>query len=261
MRRELIHTLFLALAALVFIPQTVWGQSRYLVLNFDCNGKAKGQSKDIGNALRNQIRLKGGQSVSRELFEKTLKKKRISESDLNYTVDDLREITINLGADGAAFGHVYTAEDIFTVELRYLDRNGTEPVLFDPIVCGSIEDIYAVIPEMAALILSPDKISPEVLSVDPVDGGNDVKHFVDLKIKFSEPMNPSTVSISGKPERMWKRYGDIVYDNKSNSFLLKLHLYPDIEYEFQINGDDSKGFKDLAGNPARNYIWTFKTSR
>lgn len=257
----MIHTLFLAMVMSAFIPRAVWGQSRYLILNFDCHGKAAGQSKSIGNALRNQISQQGGQIVSRELFEKALKSKGINESDLNYTIDDLRKMIIVLGADGAVYGHVYTSEDIFTVELRYLGSEEAEPVLFNPIVCGGIDDIHAVIPEIAALVLSPDKISPEVLSVDPVDGRTDVGQYVELKIVFSEPMNPSTISISGLPEGMWKRYGDIVYDGKTNSFLLKLRLYPDIEYEFQINGVDSKGFKDLAGNPARNHTWKFKTAR
>lgn len=261
MKKESIYALFLAMVMSVFVPKAVWGQSRYLILNFDCHGKAAGQSKSIGDALRNQIRQQGGQMVSRELFKRALESKGLNESDLNYTIDDLKEMLISLGADGAAYGHVYTTEDIFTVELRYLGSKEAEPVLFDPIVCGGIDDVHSVIPEMAALVLSPDKISPEVLSVDPADGRLGVGQYVDLKIVFSEPMNPLTISISGSPERMWKRYGDIAYNYKTNCFHLKLHLYPDIEYEFQINGDDSKGFKDLAGNPARNHTWKFKTAR
>ena len=199
--------------------------------------------------------------ISRDLFEKTLRQKKINESDLNYTIDDLRSILNSVGADGAAFGVIYTYEDLFTIEMKYIEPGDDQPILFDPIVCGSLDDIFAMIPSITSIILSPDKIPPVVLSIDPSDGRLDVEQFVDLKIVFSEPMNPSTISISALPEDMWTRYGDIDYDPNSNSFNLKLHLYPDIEYEFQINGDNSKGFKDLAGNPAKKYTWKIKTSR
>jgi hypothetical protein len=235
--------------------------SRYLVLNFDCHGEAVGKSAIIGDSLRASIRHQGGMTVSRDLIDQVIKQKNLNESDLNYILDDLEPLISATGADGAVFGHVFSSRDLFTIEMRYLAADTTEPILFDPLVCGSIPDIFAVMPEMARIILSPDKIPPIVVSVEPADGQTDVGDYVDMKIKFSEPMNPETYSLSGKPEMRWRRFGDVVYEEGSNLFIIKVYLYRDTDYEFHINGEDSKGFKDAAGNPAREYIWTFSTGK
>ncbi len=262
MCRAAAHALILGILIVLLRSEVCGGPAlRYLVLNFDCRGKAAGKAEAIGDELRKQVIKEGGLTVSRNLFEKLMKQKNWQESDLNYTIEDLRSILHSVGADGAAFGIIYTYEDMFTIEMKYLEPGAERPVLFDPIVCGSIDDILETIPHMAAMILSPDKVPPTVLSVDPPDGCADVGQIVDLRIVFSEPMNPATISVSALPADMWSRFGDIGYDLKTNCFNLKLHLYPEMEYEFQVNGDDSKGFKDLAGNPASKYTWRFKTSR
>lgn len=261
MKKAVHHTFFLISTILIATAQTSGDTSRLLILDFDCSGKAAGQSSSIGRAFRGDVQKQGGLLVSRDLFEKLIKQKGLDESDLNYTIDKLKSLLPALGADGAVYGHVFTSEDIFTMEIRYLGSDGGAPILFDPVICGSLDDIYAVLPEMAAVILSPDKNPPSVVSVEPADGRTDVGQYVEMKIIFSEPMNPSTISVSAMPENMWGRYGDIIYQHQSNSFIVKFHLYPEIEYKFQINGDNSKGFKDLAGNPARKFTWSFKTAR
>ncbi len=234
---------------------------RFLVLNFDCHGEAAGKSGIIGDSLRANIIRQGGVTVSRDLVDGIIRRKNLNESDLNFILDELKTMISATGASGAVYGHIYSTRELFTVEMRYLSADTTEPILFDPLVCGSMTDIFAVIPEMARAILSPDKIRPYVISVEPADGEKNVEDYVDFRIKFSEPMNPETFSISGKPELRWRRYGNVVYDEESNLFTIKVHLYGDTDYEFHINGEDSKGFKDLAGNPAREYIWTFSTGR
>lgn len=260
MKRALAYTIFPVLILFSAVPSAA-SPGRYLVLNFDCRGKAAGQSEAIGLALRKTIIKQGGDLVSRDLLEKIMKEKRLNESDLNYTIDDLRSLLRPLGAAAAVYGHVYTNEDMYIVEVRYLNAEPGNPILFDPIVCSGIDDIFETLPDMASMILSPDKIAPHVVSVEPADGQTNVGQYVEMKIEFSEPMNPATISISGKPENMWQKYGEVVYDSSKNEFIIKVHLYPDIEYEFSLNGELSMGFKDLAGNPARAYKWKFKTGR
>lgn len=240
---------------------TAGGDSRYLILNFDCHGEAAGKSAIIGDSLRANIRRQGGETVSRDLFEGTLRKKGLHESDLNYVLDDLKPLMPVLGAGCAVYGHVFSSKDLFTIELRYLAAGGTAPVLFDPFVCGSLSDIFAIMPEMARIILSPDKIEPAVVAVDPADGEKNIGQYVTMRIEFSEQMNPVTFCLSGAPELMWRHYGDVIYEEDSNSFVFKIHLYENITYEFHVNGEDSKGFKDLAGNSAREYTWSFSTER
>ena len=248
--------------SLMFEADSISGENaRYLILNFDCHGEAAGRSNVFGDSLRSHVKRQGGSLVSRDLFEKLLKQKGLHESDLNYTTEKLRSLMPTLGASAAIFGHIFPSKGMFTVELRYLESAEAEPILFDPIVCGNLKDVYTVIPEMARLILLPDKIPPHVVSVAPENGEIQVTQYVEMTIEFSEPMNPATSSINGTPEGMWMQYGDILYDENSNIFMVNMHLYPDITYEFHINGDDSKGFKDLSGNPSKKYVWIFSTGK
>lgn len=234
---------------------------RYLVLNFDCYGEAAGKSEIIGDSLRYQLKKQGANLVSRDLFDKIVAQKRLNESDLNYTTDKLSEITRQLGANWAVYGHVLSSHDILTVELRSLSLDSSEPILFDPLVCGNLGDVFLIMPDMASLILSPDKTAPRVISVQPSAGMEDVGQFIDLVIKFSKPMNPSTFAVSALPENMWRRFGDVKYDENNHTFTLKLHLFPNIKYEFHINGAESKAFKDQRGNVASEYVWHFSTGR
>jgi len=240
---------------------SILAAGRYLVLNFDCHGEAAGKSEIIGDSLRYHLKKQGAKLVSRNLFDKIIAKKNLDESDLNYTIDKLSEVTRQLGASWAVYGHVLSSHDILTVELRSLSLDGAEPILMDPLVCGNLGDVFLMVPEMASLILSPDKTAPRVISVQPSEGKEDVGQFVDLVVKFSKPMNPSTFAVSALPEDMWKRFGDVKYDENNHTFTLKLHLFPDIKYEFHINGAESKAFKDQNGNVAPEYVWHFTTGR
>lgn len=259
MRRIFIYILISIVSILSGLTGNAIGQQRYLVLNFDCRGEAAGESGKIGEALRAEISRIGGRLVSRDKFLREINNSRLNESDLNYTIDKLKSILPNVGADCATYGQIYTTENLYIIELKFLPID-SEPILFDPIICGSKDDIFDVIPDVARMIISPDKTPPHVVSVTPSDHSENVNQLVDMKIVFSEPMNPRTISISAKPERMWQRYGDIVYDESENCFNVKFQLYPGLDYTFSINGEDSRGFKDIAGNPSREYIWEFKTA-
>jgi len=250
------------LAALIFaFDSDSYSQShgRYLVLNFDCYGEASGKSFVIGDSLRHYMKKSGANIVSEDLTTKLIRGKNLNESDLNYMLKDLKVLMNDLNADAAVYGHVLSSYDLLTVEMRLIEKNQSNPVLFDPIVCGRLHDIFQTIPRMAELVLSPDKSAPVVMSTNPPDGEKDVGQYIDMTVAFSKPMNPSTYSITGYPENMWKRYGKVSYEDSTYTFIFKLHLYPDIEYEFHINGAEAKGFKDERGNVAPEYVWRFTT--
>jgi hypothetical protein len=244
---------------LVLIQNTrAQAQARYLVLDFYFHGAAFGKSSDIGDSL-NYLRKSGANAVSADLVSKVIARRDLNRSDLNYIQNDLVTLMNDLNADVAVYGHILSLFDILTVELRLLEKGQTKPFLFDPIVCGQLTDIYKTVPRMAELILAPDKSAPLVLSVVPPDGEKNIEQYIDMKITFSKPMNPATFSIAGTPESMWKKYGAVVYDEKTYTFTFKLHLYPRIDYEFHVNGAEAKGFKDEHGNVAPEYVWKFTT--
>jgi hypothetical protein len=234
---------------------------RYLVINFDCHGEAFGKSAQFGDSLRYRLWKEGAEIVSNDLLFKLVSKGGYNGIDLNYVLDDLKSVMTQLNADAAVYGHVLSSYDLLTLELRMIERNQQEPIIFDPIVCGSSRDIFSLMPEIARLILAPDKSIPRVLSVEPENAENGVEQYVDMTITFSKPMNPSTYSITGYPENMWTRFGGVTYDEKTYAFVFKLHLYPGIEYEFHVNGAERKGFKDESGNVASEFVWKFTTGR
>ena len=231
------------------------------MVNFDCHGEAVGRSTQIGDSLRYYLRTGGAGIVSSDLLSKLVKRDGYNAIDLNYIVDDLRTVMGQLNADAAIYGHILSSYDLLTLELRMIDKNGDSPILFDPIVCGTVRDLFGIMPEIAGLIMSPDKSLPQVLSVRPGNGSKDVEQYVDMTISFSKPMNPATFSITGYPENMWTRYGEVDYNDKTYTFTFKIHLYPEIEYEFHVNGAEGKGFKDVNGNVAPEYVWRFTTGK
>jgi len=259
MKRGLFLAVLLISIQVGFLAAAGQAQNRYLVLDFDCYGEARGQSGAIGDSLRHYFRKSGVRTVSDDLMSKTIAQKKLNKSDLNYIQQDLVSLMSNLNADAAVYGHILSSFDILTVELRMLEQGQSQPVLSDPIICGHVADVYKTIPRMVELVLAPDKSLPLVLAVAPQNGDQDVEQYVAMKITFSKPMNPSTFSIDGLPETMWGRYGDVDYDEKTNTFTFKLHLYPRIEYEFHVNGEEAKGFKDQHGNVATEYVWKFAT--
>jgi hypothetical protein len=218
-----------------------------------------GYSKAIGDSLRQNIIKRGGRLVSSDLVKKLIRQKGYSESDLNYRTDQLKNLLPQLNADAVIYGHVFTSDNIISVELRYLESGVDTPRLYPPIICGNLRDVFESTKDMAEIVMTQDKDAPTVLSIEPSGGSEGIEQYVELKITFSEPMNPSTFSLSGKPETMWKRYGDVKYDELTNTFTINLHLYPKIEYEFCINGEDGVGFKDVSGNPAAEYRWEYIT--
>ena len=251
----------MVLISLIYSVSHAQNSGRYLVLNFDCYGEAAGKSGVIGDSLRHYMAKSGANIVSNDLASKLISRKNLNGSDLNYVLKNLKVLMGELNADAAVYGHVLSSHDLLTVELRLIERKQSEPILFDPMVCGRLQDIFKMIPRMAKLILSPDKSAPVVLSVEPSDGEQDVRQYVEMIITFSKPMNPSTYSITGYPENMWKRYGKVAYNDSTRAYIFKLHLYPDIEYEFHINGAEAKGFKDEQGNVAPEYAWRFTTGQ
>lgn len=259
MRKNLYLITFMLLMAVLHPVSRAQSGGRFLILNFDCYGEAAGKSKAIGDSLRHYMVKSGASIVSKDLVSKLIERKKLNESDLNYMLNNLKALMGDLNADAAVFGHVLSSHDILTVELRMLESDWPEPVLFDPIVCGKLQDIYKTIPRMVELILLPDKSAPLVLSVVPSPGEQDVEQYVELTVTFSKSMNPATYSLAGYPESMWNRYGEVTYVDSSRTFIFKLHLYPDLEYEFHVNGAEAKGFKDMQGNVAPEYVWRFAT--
>ncbi|UCC81096.1 MAG: Ig-like domain-containing protein [Candidatus Zixiibacteriota bacterium] len=259
MRKSPYLIVFLLLMAVFHPVARAQSGGRFLVLNFDCYGEAAGKSRVIGDSLRHYMAKSGVSIVSRDLVSKLIARKGLDESDLNYVLKNLKVLMGELNAGAAIYGHVLSSHDILTVELRLIEENQLKPVLFDPIVCGRLQDIYKTIPRMAELILSPDKSAPLVLSVEPSPGEQDVQQYVEMTVTFSKPMNPATYSLAGYPESMWKRYGEVTYIDSTCTYIFKLHLYPDIEYEFHVNGTEAKGFKDERGNVAPEYVWKFTT--
>jgi len=257
-------TYFLGLAlSVLFLSLDSQAQvgGKFLILNFDCTGIAAGKAESIGDSLRVWVRKGGGQVVPNDEVVRLIRQKGMKESEINNQPEKLKQVISAAGAEGAAMGHVYSEEGLLIVEMKYLDADSTMPISFDPFVVSGMKNLYAAIPEMARIVVSPDKLFPRVVSVEPADGKTDVGQFAELKIKFSEPMNPATYSLAGEPKGMWSRYGEVSYDSTSDTFMIRLHLYPNTKYQFSINGENSKGFKDLAGNPAPEFDWGFKTAR
>lgn len=258
--RKSLYLISFLLLVVVFHPVSrAQSGDRFLVLNFDCYGQAAGKSRAIGDSLRHYMAKSGASIVSGDLVSKLIERKKFNESDLNYMLKSLKALMGDLNADAAVYGHVLSSHDILTVELRLLEKDWPDPILFDPVVCGKLQDIYKTIPRMVELILSPDKSAPLVLYVVPSPGEQDVQQYVELAVTFSKPMNPATYSLAGYPESMWKRYGEVTYIDSTRTYIFKLHLYPDIEYEFHVNGAEAKGFKDVRGNVAPEYVWKFTT--
>ena len=254
----------LAFAALIVISGRLsfaQDNGRFLVLNFDCHGDAIGKSAQIGDSLRYYLKAGGVGIVSDDLLMKLVKRDGYNAIDLNYIVDDLRAVMGQLNADAAIYGHILSSYDLLTLELRMIEKSGSAPILFDPIICGTVRDFYGIMPEIAGLILAPDKSLPLVLLARPRNNETDVGQYVDMTISFSKPMNPATYSITGFPENMWTRYGEIDYDEKTYTFTFRIHLYPEIDYEFHVNGAERKGFKDAGGNVAPEYVWKFSTGK
>ncbi len=259
-----IRVYFALLAAMVLLwsaESKTQSSGRVIVFDFDCRGAVAGKSAAIGDSLRAHVRKAGGVLVSRDEVVRRLERNRMKESRLNERPADIEKLIDQLHAGGAALGRVYSTDNLITVEMQYLHSGSDNPIVYDPIVVSSLKSLYSTIPEMARIIVSPDKAPPTVVSVVPADRSRGISEFVDVKIKFSEPMNPATFSLSAKPEKLWSRYDDVAYDNTTNTFTLKMHLYPGTKYEFRINGEESIGFKDLAGNPAPEYAWSFTTGR
>jgi len=236
-----------------------FADDRLLVLNFDGQGYLSNYSKAIGDSLRRNISNNGGQLVSNDLANKLIRQKGYSESDLNYRTDHIKNLMPQLNADAVVYGHVFTSNDIISVELRYLESGADTPRMYPPIICGNLRDVYQSTKDMAEIVMTRDKEAPTVVSINPANGADSVEQYVELKIQFSEPMNPSTFSLSGEPETMWKRFGEVTYDEHTYTFTINLHLYPKINYGFCINGENGVGFKDISGNPATEYRWEFTT--
>jgi hypothetical protein len=234
---------------------------RILILNFECSGLAAGHSEAIGDSLRSHIVKLGGKVVSHSLFEQLISGKGKKESALNSNPDELKSLFPQLNAVAAVYGKVYMVEGMLTMDLKFIAQNSEMPLNISPFVIGNLRDLYGIIPEAARIILSTDKEAPRVLTVIPSDSSKGVEQYIEMKISFSEPMNPSTFSLEARPENMWSRYGEVQYDSAQYSFIFKIHLYRDIDYEFAINGGKGRGFKDLTGNPAQEYIWKFSTKR
>lgn len=102
-----------------------------------------------------------------------------------------------------------------------------------------------------------DTNHPRVLSVSPADGASNVDPRQEIRIRFSQGMNPNELGI------MWisggfLTNGEARYDARRNEFTLPVQLLPDTTNKLQI-GWAEQGFHDTNGNPLDEFRWQFTT--
>lgn len=233
--------------------------NRLLALNFACEGPAAGRAQSIGDSLRACIRRQGREVVSMDLLEKLAAQKGLSVSNLGAKPEQLRSLLEPLGAQGVISGRVFSDQGLLTVQMNYLGVDSPAPTELDRVVTWNINDLYRVAPDIARIAMGAGQTGPHVVSVFPPDGQTGVGQYVEMRIAFSEAMNPAASSLAGAPQTLWQRYGETVYDTASHTFILKLRLYPGIDYEFHVNGEEAAGFKSQSGVPAPEYVWKFST--
>ena len=97
---------------------------------------------------------------------------------------------------------------------------------------------------------------PQVVSVWPPDGTVNVETHQDIRIRFSQPMNPNDLDImmSGG----FLSYDQPRYDSNRNEFTIPFQLLPGTTNKLTV-GWAGQGFRDTNGNPADEFHWQFTT--
>ena len=100
-----------------------------------------------------------------------------------------------------------------------------------------------------------DADAPSVLSVFPADGATNVDLVQDLRLRFSEPMNPGSMELDlgggFTPD------GQYHYEPDHKEFVIPVRLLPGQTNDMSINFFG--GFKSVSGTAARKFHWKFTT--
>lgn len=255
------HLGILALIIIAVLANTINGYSTgsIVVLKFDCQGDTKYLTDILADSLIANLKILQVPVVSRSVLEKAINGEGCSENDLNYSPSRLSRLVAPINATGAVYGQVYQKNGLIIMDTYYIEPGYEKPVDFDPMVGFSGEDILEMTWDLAVILSQSDKTRPKVISVSPSDNAVIPNDRTEITICFDEPMNPDCYFLKGEPEDMFFTYGEVEYDSKTNCFKFNVHLYPDMKYEFWVNGPGLKPFKDTTGNVAASYQWSLET--
>jgi hypothetical protein len=106
----------------------------------------------------------------------------------------------------------------------------------------------------------PDISPPEIVSVVPADGQTDAALNTEIRVRFSEPVNISTITAETvfiRDSSGTKIHGSVVYDEAN----MTATFTPDIlDYGTTYNAVITTGVKDLEGNSLQtDFEWSFTT--
>ena len=105
-----------------------------------------------------------------------------------------------------------------------------------------------------------DTTAPYVTLVTPLDGSADASTRTEMRVAFSEPIDPATINtntVTLYQGNMAVQGTVSVPTSTSASFTQASELAPNTLYTGRV----TSGVRDLAGNPmANDYVWNFKTA-
>lgn len=253
------HKFLLAAVAIFLVAAHLSRAEEILVVRFDCEGDLARIAGNLSDSLKANLGVLQISTTPRSTWEGLLKKRNIRENDLDFDPGKLASLLPSLGATGAVFGQVYKKEEMLVMSCSYIAAGSTTPIEFEPMLGAGVEDLYDLTWNLAVILSKPDKIKPEVVSVTPPDMATGIDQYAEIKVAFNEPMNPDSYGLAGDPSDLFFTLDKVEYDPASYSFTFNVHLYPEREYEFWINGPGVKPFMDTTGNVARAYQWSFTT--
>jgi len=246
------------ITALIF-SVSGYGADDIIVLRFDCQGDLKYLINALADSLTANLKILQVPVMTRSKLEIAIAREGCSENDLNYSPSKLSRLVVGLNAKGAVYGQVYQKDGLIIMDSYYIEANNDKPVYFDPMIGFSGDDILEMTWDLAVILSHDDKTCPQVVSVSPSDSALVSNDRAEITICFDEPMNPESYCLTGEPEDMYFPYGEVEYDPETYCFKFNVHLYPDMNYRFWVNGPGLKPFKDTTGNVAGSYNWSLKT--
>jgi len=249
------------LAAIVMIGLVAQSSraEKVLILQFDCQGDLGRIADNLADSIAANLKILQVPMVERSAWESLLKRQNLREVDLNSDPLKLSSLLPTLGATGAVYGQAYPKNELFVMDCYFVEAGSKTPFEFEPMLGFGIEDLYDLTWNVALIISKPDKTRPEVVAVSPSANASGIEQYSEIKVVFNEPMNPDSYGLAGEPEDLFFAFDKVEYDSQGCSFTFSVHLYPNREYRFWINGPGLKPFMDTTGNVARQYQWSFKT--
>ncbi|MFC1782413.1 M56 family metallopeptidase [Planctomycetota bacterium] len=106
---------------------------------------------------------------------------------------------------------------------------------------------------------------PQVVSVWPSDGAQEVEEITEIRIQFDRPMNPNMADLQQEilGQKGKFKYLDMKYDEDNNEFVFQVELEVNRQYNFTVNDAMfsmfRKGFCDREGRSAEEFKWDFRT--